>query len=51
MRALTVLATMMLLVTVTHGQSVTDCYNGFGIYLEPSPASPTNYVIDNQHET
>lgn len=44
MRALTVLATMMLLVAVTYGQSVTDCYNGFGIYLEPSPAAPTSYT-------
>ena len=44
MRALITLAISMLLTAVAYGQSVTDCYNGFGIYLEPSPASPTNYT-------
>ena len=44
MRALITLAISMLLVTVAYGQSVTDCYNGFGIYLEPSPAAPTSYT-------
>ena len=44
MRALITLAISMLLTTAAYGQSVTDCYNGFGIYLEPSPASPTNYT-------
>ena len=44
MRTPLVLAALALASSVALGQEVTDCYNGFGIYLEPSPASPTNYT-------
>jgi hypothetical protein len=38
------MALTLLLSAAAFGQSVTDCYNGVGIYLEPSPATLTSYT-------
>lgn len=44
MRTPIILAACLLLVSQAHAQSVPDCYNGVGIFLEPNPSPVTNYV-------